>query len=110
MKRLKVIGMGAKHDPAKTLCLNQVSALKKCDGVAHRLCDSERSCARMRALPGLGIVGKHVRREGLHPVIDAALGRPRLRLDEDNGGAPTGPGGELAADALPGLYCGLVRR
>jgi hypothetical protein len=40
MKRLKVIGMGAKHDPAKTLYLNQVSALKKCDGVAHRLCDS----------------------------------------------------------------------
>src|SRR5207247_6915945 len=54
MKRLEVLGIGVEHEPAKTLCLNQLSALKKCDGVAHRLCDSERSCARRRALPGLG--------------------------------------------------------
>src|SRR5207249_3034699 len=60
MKRLEVLGIGVEHEPAKTLCLNQLSALKKCDGVAHRLCDSERSCARRRALPGLGIWGKHV--------------------------------------------------
>ena len=60
MKRLEVLGIGVEHEPAKTLCLNQLSALKKCDGVAHRLFHSKRSCTRLWALPGLGVWGKHV--------------------------------------------------